>query len=95
MVFKAVAGVDKNVYDTYNSHGTSSEDVMSALDVTNKHHDHYKNRIVSKWRDFNPSEVVYNNWDSRKMPPILRELEQRERRRRRQRQRDVQKRQEG
>lgn len=57
MVFKAVTGVDKRVFDTYNSPHTSSEDVMAALDVTNKHPDHYKNRIVLNWGDFGPSEV--------------------------------------
>lgn len=57
MVFKAVTGVDKRVFDTYNSPHTSSEDVMAALDVTSKHPDHYKNRIVLNWGDFGPSEV--------------------------------------
>jgi len=57
MVFKAVTGVNKRVFDTWNSPHTSSENVMAALDVTNKHHDHYKNRIVLNWGKFGPSEV--------------------------------------
>ena len=63
MVFKAVTGVDKRVFDTWNSPHTSSEDVMAALDVINKHPDHYKNRIVLNWGEFGPSEV--NRWFSR------------------------------
>ena len=58
MVFKAVSGVDKKVYPTYVSLRTSSEKNMAALDVTNKHKDHYKNRIVLKWSDFGASEVI-------------------------------------
>ena len=46
MVFKAVSGIHKKVYPTFNSPHTSSEKVMAALDVTDKHKDHYKNRIV-------------------------------------------------
>lgn len=57
MVFKAVTGVDKRVFETYNSPHTSSENVLAALDVTNKHHNHYKNRIVLNWGEFGPSEV--------------------------------------
>lgn len=57
MVFKAVSGVDKKVYPTYVSPRTSSEKNMAALDVTNKHKDHYKNRIVLKWSDFGASEA--------------------------------------
>ena len=58
MVFKAVSGVDKNVYSTYTSGQTSSEKVFAALEVTNRHFDHYKNRIVLKWKNFGASEVV-------------------------------------
>ena len=58
MVFKAVSGINKKVYPTYNSPHTSSEKVMAALDVTNNHKDHYKNRIVLNWADFHASEVT-------------------------------------
>ena len=61
MVFKAVSGDNKRVFDTYNSPHTSSEDVMAALDVTNKHTFHYKNRIVLNWGKFGPSEVRHAN----------------------------------
>lgn len=57
MVFKAVTGVNQRVFDTYNSPHTSSEDVLDALDVTNRHPFNYKNRIVLNWGDFDPSEV--------------------------------------
>ena len=58
MVFKAVSGVDKNVYSTYTSGQTSSEKVFAALEVTNRHFADYKNRIVLKWKDFGASEVL-------------------------------------
>lgn len=57
MVFKAVTGVNQRVFDTYNSPHTSSEDVLDALDATNRHPFHYKNRIVLNWGDFDPSEA--------------------------------------
>ncbi|XP_022804966.1 uncharacterized protein LOC111342182 [Stylophora pistillata] len=57
MVFKAVSGINKKAYPTYNSPHTSSEKVMAALDVTNNHKDHYKNRIVLNWADFHASEA--------------------------------------
>ena len=57
MVFKVVSGVDKRVWQTYNSGDTSAEFVTAALDVTNQHHDHYKNRVVLNWGNFNPSQV--------------------------------------
>ncbi|KAJ7327798.1 Saccharopine dehydrogenase [Desmophyllum pertusum] len=57
MVFKAVSGVDRKVFDTYNSAHTSSEEVIAALDITDEHHDHYKNRIVLNWEDFGASEA--------------------------------------
>ena len=60
MVFKAVTGVDRRVFNTYNSPHSSSENVLAALDVTNKHYDHYKNRIVLNWGEFSPSEVIKN-----------------------------------
>ncbi|CAH3132495.1 unnamed protein product [Porites lobata] len=57
MVFKAVGGVDKNVYEVYKSDQISSEDKVKALDVTNKYRDHYKNRIVLAWQAFDASEA--------------------------------------
>ncbi|CAH3141935.1 unnamed protein product, partial [Porites evermanni] len=57
MVFKAVGGVDKNVYEVYKSDQTSSEDEVEALNVTNKYRDHYKNRIVLNWELFDASEA--------------------------------------
>ena len=59
MAFKAVSGVKKNVYSTYTSDQTSSEKVFAALEVTNRHFNHYKNRIVLKWQDIGPTEVLY------------------------------------
>ena len=58
LVFKAVSGVDKKIWDTYNSAQTSSESVDAALDVTNQFKDHYKNRAVLHWSSFNPSQVM-------------------------------------
>ena len=57
MVFKAVSGVDRRVWDLYNSGQTSAEFVTAALDITNRHHDHYKNRVVMNWQSFSPSQV--------------------------------------
>ena len=57
MVFKVVSGVDKRIWQTYNSGDTSAELVTAALDVTNEHRDHYKNRVVLNWGNFNPSQV--------------------------------------
>ncbi|KAL9952123.1 hypothetical protein ACROYT_G039332 [Oculina patagonica] len=57
MVFKVVSGVDKKVWDLYNSDQASAELVTAALDVTNQHHDHYKNRVVMNWQTFNPSQA--------------------------------------
>ena len=57
MVFKVVSGVDKRIWQTYNSGDTSAELVTAALDVTNQHQDHYKNRVVLNWENFNPSQV--------------------------------------
>ena len=63
MVFKGVGGVDKKVWDVYNSDQTSNEFVTAALDVTNQHHDHYKNRVVMNWQNFNPSQVkIFNRF---------------------------------
>ena len=59
MAFKAVSGVNKNVYSTYTSDQTSSEKVFAALEVTNRHFNHYKNRIVLKWQDIGPTEVLH------------------------------------
>ena len=57
MVFKAVTR-EENGYKLYTSAETSTEDVEDALDVTKKHPEHYKNRIVLNWEDFKPSEVI-------------------------------------
>ena len=59
MAFKAVSGVNKNVYSTYTSDQTYSEKVFAALEVTNRHFNHYKNRIVLKWQDIGPTEVLH------------------------------------
>ncbi|CAH3116410.1 unnamed protein product [Porites lobata] len=56
MVFKAVTR-EENGYKLYTSAETSTEDVEDALDVTKKHPEHYKNRIVLNWEDFKPSEA--------------------------------------
>lgn len=61
MVFKAVSGTGTDVYNTYASKQTYSEKVMAALDVTKRHHSHYKNRIVLKWKKFGASEVMYKS----------------------------------
>lgn len=69
LVFKAVSGVDKKIWDTYNSAQTSSESVDAALDVTNQFKDHYKNRVVLYWSSFNPSQakvVLYTGAASQK-----------------------------
>ena len=58
MVFKAVGGVEKNVYEVYKSNQTSSEDEVEALNVTNKYRDHYNNRIVLNWEMFDASGVL-------------------------------------
>ena len=60
MAFKAVSGVNKNVYSTYTSDQTSSEKVFAALEVTNRHFNHYKSRIVLKWQNIGPLEVIFN-----------------------------------
>ena len=57
MIFKAVSGVDKNVWDLYDSSQTSAENVTAALDITNQYLDHYKNRVVMNWQTFSPSQV--------------------------------------
>ena len=57
MAFKAVSGVN-NVYDTYTSGQTYSENVFAALEATNRHFAHYKNRIILNWKDFGASEVI-------------------------------------
>ncbi|XP_068676289.1 uncharacterized protein [Montipora foliosa] len=63
MVFKAVGGVEKNVYEVYKSDQTSSEDKVEALNVTNKYRDHYKNRIVLAWQAFDASEARVNLYE--------------------------------
>ena len=62
MVFKAVTGADQKAFDIYNSADTFNEIVIDALDVTNKHPNDYKNRIVLNWGDFSPSEVIKYIW---------------------------------
>ncbi|KAL9952124.1 hypothetical protein ACROYT_G039333 [Oculina patagonica] len=57
LVFKVVSGVDRKVWDLYNSNQASAELVTAALDVTNRHKDHYKNRVVMNWQTFNPSQA--------------------------------------
>ena len=57
MIFKVVSGVDRRVWDLYNSAQASAEFVMAALDITNQHQDHYKNRVVMNWQTFSPSKV--------------------------------------
>ncbi|KAL9952122.1 hypothetical protein ACROYT_G039331 [Oculina patagonica] len=57
LVFKVVSGVDKKVWDLYNSDQASAEYEKAALDVTNQHHDHYKNRVVMNWQTFNASQA--------------------------------------
>jgi len=57
MIFKAVSGVDRRVWDLYNSAEASAEFVTAALDITNQHRDHYKNRVVMHWQSFSPSQV--------------------------------------
>lgn len=58
MVYKAVAGLDENAYDAYKSDKTLSEKEENVLNVTNKHQNHYKNRIILNWEIFDPSEVI-------------------------------------
>ena len=58
MVYKAVAGLDQNAYQAYNSDQTLSEKEENALNVTNEHKNHYKNRIILNWDVFDPSEVI-------------------------------------
>ena len=60
MVFKAVSGVDSSAYNTFIDSQTYSEEATAALDTTNKHLNHYKNRIVLNWKDFDASEVLPN-----------------------------------
>ena len=57
MIFKVVSGVDRRVWELYSSAFTSAEFTTAALDVTNQHSDHYKNRVVMNWENFNPAQV--------------------------------------
>ncbi|KAL9952126.1 hypothetical protein ACROYT_G039335 [Oculina patagonica] len=57
MVFKVVSGVDRKVWDLYNSDDAAAEFVTAALDVTNQYYEHYKNRVVMNWQTFNPSQA--------------------------------------
>ena len=84
MVFKAVGGVEKNVYEVYKSDQTYSEEEVEALNVTNKYRDHYKNRIVLNWGMFDASEGLktitklssFSNRDHLKTKAILNNLKQ-------------------
>ena len=58
MVYKVVAGLDQNAYYGYKSDHTLSEKEESALNVTNKHQNLYKNRILLNWEAFDASEVI-------------------------------------
>jgi len=69
MIFKAVSGVDRRVWDLYNSAEASAEFVTAALDITNQHRDHYKNRVVMHWQSFSPSQakvIVYEGGVNKK-----------------------------
>ena len=57
MIFKVVSGVDRIVWDLYNSAQASNEFVTAALDITNQYHNHYKSRVVMNWQTFSPSQV--------------------------------------
>ncbi|KAL9952125.1 hypothetical protein ACROYT_G039334 [Oculina patagonica] len=57
MIFKAVTGANQLAQDAYKSADTYAEFEMDALDVTNKHPNDYKNRIVLNWGAFGPSEA--------------------------------------
>ena len=60
MVFKIVSGVDRKVWELYSSAFSLAEFETAALDVTNQHRDHYKNRVVMNWDNFNASQVSTN-----------------------------------
>jgi len=69
MLFKVVSGVDRKVWELYSSANTSAEFTTAALDVTNQHSDHYKNRVVMNWENFNPTEArvsLYEGGSSKK-----------------------------
>ena len=70
MVFKIVSGVNKTVWDLYNSNLTSAENVTAALDVTKQHPDHYKNRVIMNWSSFNKSQVGRENFREHRDPLI-------------------------
>ena len=57
MVFKAVSGGKGVAYENYKSAETYAENEMSALNVTNKYPNDYKNRILLNWEKFGASEV--------------------------------------
>ena len=70
MVFKIVSGVNKKVWDLYNSDLTSAEFITVALDVTKQHPDHYKNRVIMNWSSFNASQVGRENFRDHRYPLI-------------------------
>lgn len=58
MVFKTVSGLTEDPFDAYNSAHVIAERELSALDVTNNYAGNYKNRIVLKWDNVRPTEVI-------------------------------------
>ena len=60
MVFKAVSGVDNSAHNTFIDGQKHSDEAVAALDTTNRLLNHYKNRIVLNWKDFDASEVLPN-----------------------------------
>lgn len=58
MVYKVVAGLDQNAHDAYKSDQMLSEKEKNALNVTNEHKNHYKNRIILNWETYGASEVI-------------------------------------
>lgn len=58
MVYKVVAGLDQNAYYAYKSDQCLSEKEKKALNVTNEHKNHYKNRIILNWETYDASEVI-------------------------------------
>ena len=59
MVFKVVTGIEKHIWNIYTSRFTSAEFVTAALDLTTQHLDHYKNRVLLNWGNFNPTWVSF------------------------------------
>ena len=70
MVFKIVSGVNKKVWDLYNSDLTSAEFVTAALDFTKQYPDHYKNRVMMNWSSFNASQVSRESFREHRGPLV-------------------------